>query len=151
MSALGRGTNGSITRPYVSPTNRIAPIINRRSPAFLTSAFQAAWATAESKTRPYREVGDSPIFWIERSVVQGQVLNAGSKAYLRVSRHVLSRQQFVCDLPARQRTYPPQPLIYRGIASGEIVAGFFLRELEISEYGQVGHGRPLTNDEGLVR
>src|ERR1700730_6520174 len=67
VTALGRGTNGSTTRPYVSPTSRIAPIISRRSPALFTSEFQAAWATAESNTRAYSEIGDSPILLIDRS------------------------------------------------------------------------------------
>jgi hypothetical protein len=37
------------------------------------------------------------------------------------------------------------------MAGGKIVAGFFLWVLKIRDYGQVDHGRPLTNDEGLVR
>jgi hypothetical protein len=36
------------------------------------------------------------------------------------------------------------------MAGGEIVPGFFLWVLEVSDYGQVDHGRPLTNHEGLV-
>jgi hypothetical protein len=37
------------------------------------------------------------------------------------------------------------------MAGGEIVAGFFLWVLEVSDYGQVNHGRLLTNHEGLAR
>jgi len=37
------------------------------------------------------------------------------------------------------------------MAGGEIVAGFFLWVLEVSGYGQVNHGRLLTNHEGLAR
>jgi hypothetical protein len=36
------------------------------------------------------------------------------------------------------------------MVGSEIVPGFFLWVLEVSDYGQVDHGRPLTNHEGLV-
>src|SRR3954449_7658045 len=48
-----------MAKPYANPTSRIAAIISRRSPALLTSPFQAAWATADSNTKAYSESGDS--------------------------------------------------------------------------------------------
>src|SRR5437016_278284 len=72
------------------------------------------------------------------------------RSSLRIPRHARPRQQFIGAPPPRQRPYPLQPCIYRGMVGSEIVPGFFLWVLEVSDYGQVDHGRPLTNHEGLV-
>jgi len=56
-----------------------------------------------------------------------------------------------CTPPARQRSYPLQPYIYRGMAGCEIIPGFLLWVLEISDHRQVDYGWPLTNHEGSVR
>lgn len=70
---------------------------------------------------------------------------------LRIAGHARPGQQFVCTPPARQRSHPLQPYIYRGMAGCEIIPGFLVWVLEISDHRQVHYGWPLTNHEGSVR
>ena len=69
----------------------------------------------------------------------------------RVIRQPFPGQQFVRVPPSRQRSNPPQPCVYRGVARGEVVPTLVFWVLEIGACRQVYDRQPFANHKGLPR